>query len=86
MAPLPLWSSVDSRVDRAVAQVRPIERSERNRPGRKDKADAMKYYKPDLARLRPGVRMGGGRIKERKMEVSVGRAKFLRAMKTKMGS
>jgi len=46
----------------------------------------MKYYKPDLARLRPGVQMGGGRIKERKMEVSVGCAKFLQAMKTKMGS
>jgi hypothetical protein len=58
----------------------------RNRPGRKDKAEAMKYYKPDLARLRPGVQMGGGRIKERKMEVSVGCAKFLQAMKTKMGS
>jgi hypothetical protein len=29
--------------------------------------------------------MGGGRIKGHKMEVSVGCAKFLQAMKTKMG-
>ena len=52
-------------------------------------AEAMKYCKADVARLCPGVQMGGGRIiaclKERKMEVSVGCAKFLQAMKGKMG-
>ena len=49
----------------------------------------MKYCKADVARLCPGVQMGGGRIiaclKEHKMEVSVGCAKFLQAMKAKMG-
>jgi hypothetical protein len=52
-------------------------------------AEAMKYCKADVARLCPGVQMGGGRIiaclKEHKMEVSVGCAKFLQAMKAKMG-
>jgi hypothetical protein len=52
-------------------------------------AEAMKYCKADVARLCPGVEMGGGRIiaclKEHKMEVSVGCAKFLQAMKAKMG-
>ena len=52
-------------------------------------AEAMKYCKADVGRLCPGVQMGGGRIiaclKERKMEVSVGCAKFLQAMKAKMG-
>ncbi len=52
-------------------------------------AEAMKYCKPDVARLCPGVQMGGGRIigclKEHKMEVSVGCAKALQAMKGKMG-
>ncbi len=52
-------------------------------------AEALKYCKADVARLCPGVQMGGGRIiaclKERKMEVSVGCAKFLQAMKTQMG-
>ena len=42
-------------------------------------AEAMKYCKADVARLCPGVQMGGGRIiaclKEHKMEVSVGCAK-----------
>ncbi|MGA8583033.1 MAG: cysteine rich repeat-containing protein [Roseiarcus sp.] len=52
-------------------------------------AEAMKYCKADVARLCPGVQMGGGRIiaclKEHKMEVSVGCAKVLQAMKAKMG-
>jgi hypothetical protein len=52
-------------------------------------AEAMKYCKADVARLCPGVQMGGGRIiaclKEHKMEVSVGCAKALQAMKAKMG-
>jgi hypothetical protein len=52
-------------------------------------AEAMKYCKADVARLCPGVQMGGGRIiaclKEHKTEVSVGCAKFLQAMKAKMG-
>ena len=52
-------------------------------------AEAMKYCKADVARLCPGVQMGGGRIiaclKEHKMEVSVGCAKALQAMKGKMG-
>ena len=52
-------------------------------------AEAMKYCKADVARLCPGVQMGGGRIiaclKEHKMEVSVGCAKSLQAMKAKMG-
>lgn len=52
-------------------------------------AEAMKYCKADVARLCPGVQMGGGRIiaclKGHKMEVSVGCAKFLQAMKAKMG-
>jgi hypothetical protein len=52
-------------------------------------AEAMKYCKADVGRLCPGVQMGGGRIiaclKEHKMEVSVGCAKALQAMKAKMG-
>jgi hypothetical protein len=52
-------------------------------------AEAMKYCKADVARLCPGVQMGGGRIiaclKEHKMEVGVGCAKALQAMKGKMG-
>ena len=52
-------------------------------------AEAMKYCKADVARLCPGVQIGGGRIiaclKEHKMEVSVGCAKALQAMKAKMG-
>jgi hypothetical protein len=52
-------------------------------------AEAMKYCKADVARLCPGVPMGGGRIiaclKANKMEVSVGCAKALQAMKAKMG-
>jgi len=52
-------------------------------------AEAMKYCKEDVARLCPGVQMGGGRIiaclKAHKMEVSVGCAKAIQAMKGKMG-
>ena len=47
----------------------------------------MKYCKPEVARLCPGVQMGGGRIiaclKEHKMEISVGCGK---ALKAKMGT
>jgi Cysteine rich repeat len=53
-------------------------------------AEAMRYCKPDVARLCPGVQMGGGRIiaclKEHKMEISVGCGKALQAMKAKMGN
>ncbi len=52
-------------------------------------AEAMKYCKADVARLCPGVQLGGGRIiaclKEHKMEVSVGCAKAIQAIKGKMG-
>jgi hypothetical protein len=52
-------------------------------------AEALKYCKADVARLCPGVQMGGGRIiaclKEHKMEVSVGCAKAIQAIKGKMG-
>jgi Cysteine rich repeat len=52
-------------------------------------AEAMKYCKADVARLCPGVQMGGGRIiaclKAHKMDVSVGCAKAIQAMKGKMG-
>lgn len=52
-------------------------------------AEAMKYCKPDVERLCPGMRMGGGRIiaclKEHKMEISVGCGKALQGMKAKMG-
>jgi len=52
-------------------------------------ADPLAYCKADVARLCPGVEPGGGRIigclKARKMEVSVGCAKALQAMKAKMG-
>ena len=56
---------------------------------RAQQAEAMKYCKADVARLCPGVQMGGGRIigclKEHKMEISVGCGKALQAMKAKMG-
>jgi cysteine rich repeat protein len=52
-------------------------------------AEVMKYCKADVARLCPGVQMGGGRIiaclKEHKMEISVGCGKALQAIKAKMG-
>jgi hypothetical protein len=50
-------------------------------------AEAMKYCKADVARLCPGVQMGGGRIiaclKAHKEEVSIGCGQ---AMKAKMGT
>ena len=53
-------------------------------------AEAMKYCRADVARLCPGVQMGGGRIiaclKEHKMEISVGCGKALHGMKAKMGN
>jgi hypothetical protein len=53
-------------------------------------AEAMKYCKADIARLCPGVQMGGGRIiaclREHKMEVSVGCAKAIQTIKGKMGN
>jgi hypothetical protein len=52
-------------------------------------AEAMKYCRADVARLCPGVQMGGGRIiaclKAHKEEVSIGCGKALQAMKAKMG-
>jgi hypothetical protein len=52
-------------------------------------AEALKYCRADVARLCPGVPMGGGRIigclKAHKMEVSIGCGKALQAMKAKMG-
>ena len=45
-------------------------------------AEAMRYCKPDVARLCPGVQMGGGSIiaylKANKLRISVGCAKALR--------
>ena len=53
------------------------------------RAEAMKYCREDVARLCPGMHMGGGRIiaclKEHKEEVSIGCGKALQAMKAKMG-
>jgi hypothetical protein len=53
-------------------------------------AEAMKYCKADVARLCPGVQMGGGRIiaclKAHKEEMSIGCGKALQAMKAKMGT
>ena len=52
-------------------------------------AQAIKYCKADVARLCPGVQMGGGRIiaclKAHKMELSVGCAQGLQKMKAQMG-
>ncbi len=52
-------------------------------------AEAMKYCKADVARLCPGVPMGGGRIlgclKSHKMDLSVGCAQGLQKMKAQMG-
>jgi hypothetical protein len=52
-------------------------------------AERMRFCRADVARLCPGMRPGEGRIigclKEHKMEVSIGCAKELRAMKAKMG-
>jgi hypothetical protein len=53
-------------------------------------AEAMKYCRADVARLCPGVPMGGGRIiaclKAHKEEMSIGCGKALQAMKAKMGN
>ena len=52
-------------------------------------AEAMRYCRADVARLCPGVQMGGGRIiaclKAHKMELSVGCAQGLQKMKAQMG-
>ncbi len=54
----------------------------------KEKAALEKYCKADIERLCPGLKPGGGRIKEclktHKEEVSVGCAQALRAMKEAM--
>jgi hypothetical protein len=51
-------------------------------------ADALSYCKADVARLCPGVQMGGGRIiaclKGHKMELSVGCAQGLQKLKSQM--
>jgi hypothetical protein len=50
--------------------------------------DAMKYCKPDVERLCPGIEPGGGRIvaclKAHKMDMSVGCAMALKKMKSQM--
>ena len=50
---------------------------------------AMRYCRPDMERLCPGVPPGGGRIirclKVHKMEKSVGCAMTLRKLKSRMG-
>ena len=52
--------------------------------------EAMRYCRADVARLCPGVPMGGGRIiaclKAHKEEMSIGCGKALQAMKAKMGT
>ena len=52
-------------------------------------ADPLAYCKSDVARLCPGVTPDGGKLigclKEHENEISVGCAKALKAMKTKMG-
>jgi Cysteine rich repeat len=52
-------------------------------------ADPLAYCKSDVARLCPGVTAGGGKLigclKEHENEISVGCAKALKAIKTKMG-
>ena len=51
-------------------------------------AGGLTYCKEDIARLCPGVPPGGGRIidclKQHEMEMSVGCAKALKAIKAKM--
>jgi Cysteine rich repeat len=53
-------------------------------------ADTMRYCRADVARLCPGVPMGGGHIlrclKEHKMEMSGGCAQGLQKMKAQMGN
>jgi len=52
-------------------------------------AEPLSYCKADVARLCPGVTPGGGKLigclKQHENEVSVGCAKALKAIKTKMG-
>jgi hypothetical protein len=52
-------------------------------------AEPLSYCKADVARLCPGIAPGGGRLigclKQHENEVSVGCAKALKAVKTKMG-
>jgi hypothetical protein len=52
--------------------------------------EALSYCKSDVARLCPGVQMGGGRIinclKGHKMELSVGCAQGLQKLKAQMGN
>jgi hypothetical protein len=52
-------------------------------------AEPLSYCKSDVARLCPGISPGGGKLlgclKEHENEISVGCAKALKAMKTKMG-
>ena len=52
-------------------------------------ADPLSYCKSDVARLCPGISPGGGRLlgclKEHENEISVGCAKALKSLKTKMG-
>ena len=52
-------------------------------------ADPLAYCKADAARICPGVEPGGGRLvgclKEHENEVSIGCAKAIKAIKTKMG-
>ena len=51
--------------------------------------EVMRYCKPDIERLCPGVQPGSGRIaqclKAHKMDVTVGCAKTLQKMKAQMG-
>ena len=52
-------------------------------------ANPLAYCKSDVARLCPGISPGGdkliGCLKEHENEISVGCAKALKAIKTKMG-
>ena len=69
-----------------IARGTPVSRAERARSaGRGDK-----YCRAKVARLCPGVPMGGGRIiaclKAHKEEMSIGCGKALQAMKAKMGN
>jgi hypothetical protein len=53
-------------------------------------AEFLSYCKADVARLCPGVQIGGGRIigclKGHKMELSVGCAQGLQKLKAQMGN
>jgi hypothetical protein len=58
-------------------------------PGSAKAADPLSYCKSDVARLCPGLAPGGGRLigclEQHENEVSVGCAKALKSLKTKMG-